>query len=104
MAGLIVEKGQGHAYLDIESVRQQIYAAVVRVTDIRRAEVTIDNVNGRAAVRLAVVSNPTINAPRKKADLRREILKVLEDQLGFASPPNRRSTSAWLRQSKRFPA
>ncbi|HVO42056.1 MAG TPA: hypothetical protein VMT34_05525 [Aggregatilineales bacterium] len=83
MAGLIVEKGQGRAYLDIESARQQIYAAVVRVPDIQRAEVTIDNVEGRAAVKLAVVSSPTINAPRKKADLRREIQKVLEDQLGI---------------------
>jgi hypothetical protein len=82
-AGLIVRKGQGRAYMDIESVRQQIYTAVARVPEIQRTEVLIDNENGRAAVRVSVVTSPSINAPRKKADLRREIHKVLEDQLGI---------------------
>jgi len=83
LAGLIVKRGPGRAYMDVESVRQQVYAAVVHVPDIQHTEVAIENKEGRAKVTIDVISSPAINAPRKKANLRREIHKVLINQLGI---------------------
>ena len=82
LQGLIVEKGQGRAYIDIESARQQVYSAITRVPDVQRAEVNIDNELGKATVRLSVVTTPNINGPRKKQEINREIRKVIQDQLG----------------------
>ncbi len=80
--GLVVYRGQGRAYMDTESVRQQVYAAVSKVPDIQRVEVTINNDLGRAAVQLNVLTGNDINGPKKKQEISREIKKVVQDQLG----------------------
>jgi hypothetical protein len=81
--GLIVRKGQGRAYMDAESVRQQVYAAVMKVPDVQRADVTISNDLGRAVVQLSVLTENTIHGPKKKQEISREAKKVVEDQLGI---------------------
>jgi membrane protein implicated in regulation of membrane protease activity len=98
--GLAVRKGQGVGYIDPESVRQQVYISVTRIGGIQRAEVSIDNENGRADVRVNLQTESNINAPKKKQEVRREIKKVVEDQFGvaLASEPtiNMRLESAGL--------
>ncbi len=81
--GLVVYRGQGRAYLDTESVRQQVYSAVTRVPDVQRAEVSINNDLGRAVIILNVLTANGINAPKKKQEISREVKKVVQDQLGI---------------------
>ena len=81
--GLIVRKGQGRAYMDAESVRQQVYAAVMKVSDVQRTDVTISNDLGRAIVELGVTTENTIQGPKKKQEISREVKKIVEDQLGI---------------------
>src|SRR5215813_11455139 len=81
--GLIVQKGQGIAYMDRESVRQQVYAAITKIKDIERVEVSIDNDHGRAAILMNILTQNTISGPQKKQEIRRELKKVVEDQLGI---------------------
>lgn len=81
--GLVVQKGQGIAYMDRESVRQQVYAAVTKIKDIERVEVSIDNDRGRAAILMNILTQNTISGPQKKQEIRRELRKVVEDQLGI---------------------
>ncbi len=87
--GLVVQRGQGRAYMDTESVRQQVYAAVVKVPNVQRAEVTIHNDLGRAVVQMNVLVDNDINGPKKKQEISREVKKVVQDQLGvyLASEP-----------------
>jgi hypothetical protein len=87
--GLVVQRGQGRAYMDTESVRQQVYAAVVKIPNIQRAEVTINNDLGRAIVQMNVLVDNDINGPKKKQEISREVKKVVQDQLGvyLASEP-----------------
>lgn len=80
--GLIVRQGQGVGYIDTESVRQQVYTAVSRVGAVKRAEVTVENALGKAQVLVNVVTENNITGGRKKGEIRREIKKVVEDQLG----------------------
>lgn len=80
--GLIVGRGQGVAYVDTESARQQVYSAVVALPAVQRTEVTVGNNQGRAEVQLNVLVDREINAAKKKQEIRREIKKTLEDQLG----------------------
>ena len=61
--GLVVQRGQGRAYMDTESVRQQVYAAVIKVPNIQRVEVTINNDLGRADVHINVLVDNDINGP-----------------------------------------
>ena len=81
--GLIVRKGQGRAYMDAESVRQQVYAAVMKVSDVQRVDVTISNDLGRAIVQIGVLTENTIQGPKKKQEISREVKKIVEDQLGI---------------------
>jgi hypothetical protein len=81
--GLVVYRGQGRAYMDTESVRQQVYAVVTKIPDIQRVEVTINNDLGRAAVQLNVVTGNDIHGPKKKQEISREVKKVVQDQLGI---------------------
>jgi hypothetical protein len=81
--GLIVRKGQGRAYMDAESVRQQVYAAVMKVSDVQRADVTISNDLGRAVVQIGVTTENTIQGPKKKQEISRDVRKIVEDQLGI---------------------
>ncbi len=87
--GLVVRRGQGRAYIDAESVRQQIYAAVSKIPAIQRTEVSVANELGRAAVSLNLLTDNAINGPKKKQEISREVKKVVEDQLGvqLASDP-----------------
>lgn len=80
--GLIVRQGQGVGYIDTESVRHQIYTAIARVGTVKRTEVSVENSVGKASVFVNVVTENSVNAGKKKAELRREIKKVVEDQLG----------------------
>jgi hypothetical protein len=80
--GLSVRQGQGVAYIDTESARHQIYKAVVAIGGIKHTEVSVDSRDGRAVVLLNLTTENSINAGRKKQEVRREIKKVLEDQLG----------------------
>jgi hypothetical protein len=80
--GLIVGRGQGIAYVDTESSRQQVYSAVAALPAVQRVEVTVGNNQGRADVQLNVLVDREINAAKKKQEIRREIKKVVEDQLG----------------------
>lgn len=80
--GLIVGRGQGVAYVDTESARQQVYSAVAALPAVQRTEVTVGNNQGRAEVQLNVLVDHEINAAKKKQEIRREIKKVVEDQLG----------------------
>jgi hypothetical protein len=80
--GLSVRKGQGVAYIDTESVRQQVFSAVTRVPNVQHTEVSINNRDGRADILLNIQTDASINAGKKKAEIRREIMKVVEDQLG----------------------
>jgi hypothetical protein len=82
--GLIVRKGQGVAFMDTESVRQQIYAAISRIDAVKRTEVSVNNDLGRAEIQLNVLADNQINAAKKKQEIRRETKKVVEDQLGIA--------------------
>ncbi len=82
-AGLVVQKGQGRAFMDTESVRQQIYAAVTKIHDIQRTEVTVTNDLGRAIVQLNILTDNNINGPKKKQEISREVSKVVQDQLGI---------------------
>ncbi len=81
--GLIVQRGQGRAFMDTESARQQVYAAVSRIPNVQRTEVTIGNELGRAAVTMNILANNTINGPKKKQEINREVKKVIQDQLGI---------------------
>jgi hypothetical protein len=81
--GLVVQRGQGRAYIDTESVRQQIYANVIEINDLERAEVSITNDLGRAAIQLNILAQNTINGPRKKQEIVREVKKVVQDKLGI---------------------
>ncbi len=80
--GLVVRAGRGLAFIDPESVRQQIVGVVSKVADIDHTEVSVDNDGGRAAVRLNVLAANSIIGPKKKVELTREVKKVVEDQLG----------------------
>lgn len=80
--GLMVQKGQGVAYIDTESVRQQIFAAVSKIPDVDRVRVSVENHLGRANVQLNLLTDNTINGSKKKAEVLREVKKVVEDQLG----------------------
>lgn len=80
--GLMVRQGQGIAYIDTESARHQIYKAVSSVGGIKHTEVSVDSRNGRAVVLLNLTTENSINGGRKKQEVRREVKKVLEDQLG----------------------
>jgi hypothetical protein len=80
--GLIVQKGQGRAFMDTESVRQQIFAAVEKINNISRAEVAVVNDLGRAAVTLNILADNNIRGPQKKQEISREVSKVVQDQLG----------------------
>lgn len=82
--GLIVRRGQGVAYVDAESARQQVYGAVSALPAVQRVEVTVGNSQGRAEVQLNVLVDREIHAAKKKQEIRREIKKVVEDQLGVA--------------------
>lgn len=81
--GLVVQQGQGRAYIDTESVRQQIYANVIEINDLERAEVSITNDLGRAAIQLNILAQNTINGPKKKQEIVREVKKVVQDKLGI---------------------
>jgi hypothetical protein len=81
--GLVVYRGQGRAYMDTESVRQQVYAAVAKIPDVQRAEVTINNDLGRASIQVNVLTGNDIHGPKKKQEISREIKKVVQDQLGI---------------------
>ncbi|MCC7451796.1 MAG: hypothetical protein IT324_30585 [Anaerolineae bacterium] len=81
--GLIVQRGQGRAFMDTESARQQVYAAVARIPNVQRTEVTIGNELGRAAVTMNILADNTINGPKKKQEISREVKKVIQDQLGI---------------------
>lgn len=87
--GLAVIKGQGVGYIDTESVRQQIYTGILRLPNIQRAEVTVENDVGRANIFVNLLTESSINASRKKMEVRREIKKIVEDQfgIGLASEP-----------------
>lgn len=80
--GLLVRRGQGIGFMDTESVRQQIYAAVARVSEVQGMEVSVINELGRAEVHLNILSGNRINGAAKKAEIRREVKRVVEDQLG----------------------
>jgi hypothetical protein len=80
--GLVVRQGQGVAYIDTESVRNQVYRAVTEIGAIKRTEVSIESDGGRAAVLLNLTTENNINGGRKKQEIRREVKKVVEDQLG----------------------
>ncbi|MBX3080524.1 MAG: hypothetical protein KF716_02750 [Anaerolineae bacterium] len=80
--GLVVRQGQGVAYIDTESVRNQVYRAVTEIGAIKRVEVSIESDGGRAAVLLNLTTENNINGGRKKQEIRREVKKVVEDQLG----------------------
>jgi hypothetical protein len=82
--GLIVRKGQGVAFMDTESVRQQIYAALSKIDAVKRTEVSVNNDLGRAEIQLNILADNQINAAKKKQEIRRETKKVVEDQLGIA--------------------
>jgi hypothetical protein len=80
--GLVVRQGQGLAYIDSESVRHQVYRAVSEVGGVKRTEVSVENEGGRAVILLNLTTENSINGGRKKQEIRREIKKVVEDQLG----------------------
>lgn len=80
--GLVVRQGQGVAYIDTESVRNQVYRAVTEIGAIKRVEVSVESDGGRAAILLNLTTENNINGGRKKQEIRREIKKVVEDQLG----------------------
>ena len=80
--GLEVRKGAGRAYIDTESVRQRVIAAVGKVADIQHADVLVENESGRAIIRLNIVTDVLLNGPKKKNEINREVRKVVEDQLG----------------------
>lgn len=82
-SGLVVRRGQGVAFLDTESARQQVFSAVSKVTDVQKVEVTVLNDLGRAEVTVNVLTHHDINGIKKKGEIRREIKKTLEDQLGL---------------------
>jgi hypothetical protein len=82
--GLIVRRGQGVAFMDAESARQQVYGAVSALPAVQRVEVTVGNNQGRAEVQLNVLVDREVNAAKKKQEIRREIKKIVEDQLGVA--------------------
>lgn len=82
--GLIVRRGQGVAFMDAELARQQVYGAVSALPAVQRVEVTVGNSQGRAEVQLNVLVDREVNAAKKKQEIRREIKKVVEDQLGVA--------------------
>jgi hypothetical protein len=82
--GLIVRKGQGVAFMDTESVRQQIYAAISKIDAVKRTEVSVTNDLGRAEIQLNILADNQINAAKKKQEIRRETKKIVEDQLGIA--------------------
>lgn len=81
-SGLIVRQGQGKAFIDGESVRNQIYRAVKDIGGIKRVEVSVESDSGRADILLNLVTENNINGGRKKQEIRREVKKVVEDQLG----------------------
>jgi len=81
--GLRIRKGQGHAYIDPESVRQQVIAAIAKVQDIQRADVNIANENGKAAIALNILTDTSLHGPRKKNEINREVRKIVEDQFGI---------------------
>lgn len=81
--GLIVGKGRGIGFMDAESVRQQIFAAVARISEVQRMEVSVINDMGKAEIYLNILSGNRINAAQKKQEIRREVKKVVEDTLGI---------------------
>jgi hypothetical protein len=81
-SGLIVRQGQGKAYIDGESVRNQVYRAVKEIGGIKRVEVSVESDSGRADILLNLITENNINGGRKKQEIRREVKKVVEDQLG----------------------
>jgi hypothetical protein len=87
--GLVLRKGEGVAFMDAESVRQQVFKAVSHVDSVQRTEVSVSNDLGRAVVQVNVLVDNQINGVKKKQEIRREIKKVVEDQLGvgLASEP-----------------
>jgi hypothetical protein len=81
--GLIIKKGEGIGYVDTESVRQQIFAAISKFTDIKRADVNVENDAGRALIRMSIVTDILLNGPQKKNEINREVRKIVQDQLGI---------------------
>jgi hypothetical protein len=80
--GLLVRRGQGIGFIDAESVRQQLYAAVARIAEVQGMEVSVINDLGKAEIHLNILSGNRINGAQKKTEVRREIKRVVEDQLG----------------------
>ncbi len=80
--GLEVRKGAGRAYIDTESVRQRVIAAIAQVADIQHTDVIVQNEAGRAVIRLNIVTDVLLNGPKKKNEINREVRKIVEDQLG----------------------
>lgn len=81
--GLIIRKGEGMGFVDTESVRQQIFAAISKFTDIKRAEVNVENDAGRALIRMSIVTDILMNGPQKKNEINREVRKIVQDQMGI---------------------
>ncbi len=80
--GLVVRKGEGRAYIDAESVRQQVYNAISKIAGIEHAEVNIGNDEGRAVIQMNIVTDLSLNGPKKKNEINREVRKIVQDQLG----------------------
>jgi hypothetical protein len=55
----------------------------MKVSDVQRTDVTISNDLGRAVVQLGVTTENTIQGPKKKQEISREVRKIVEDQLGI---------------------
>ncbi|MEP7284891.1 MAG: hypothetical protein ABI947_03890 [Chloroflexota bacterium] len=87
--GLRIRKGEGQAYIDTESVRQQIFAAISQIREVKQADVKIVNDTGKALIQLNLVTDISINGPKKKSEISREVRKVVQDQLGveLSAPP-----------------
>ena len=83
ITGLVVRKGEGQAFIDTESVRQRVLNAIAKIGDIQHADVIVNNDNGRAVIKLNIITDLNLNGPQKKNEINREVRKVVRDQLGL---------------------
>jgi hypothetical protein len=81
--GLVIRKGEGQAFIDTESVRQQVLQAIGSITEIRHADVNVSNDSGKANIQLNIMTDISLNGPKKKNEINREIRKIVQDQLGL---------------------
>jgi hypothetical protein len=83
ITGLVVRKGEGQAFIDTESVRQRVLNALAKIADIQHADVIVTNDEGRAIIKLNIITDLAVNGPQKKNEINREVRKIVKDQLGI---------------------